>query len=57
MNQRENGRFGPSQGGRKPYRPPELTVHGDIRSLTRSKRGKKSDGGQKPATRTNGGHA
>ena len=57
MNRREQGRFGPSPGGKKPYRPPELTVHGDIRSLTLSKKGKKADGARKPATRTNGGHA
>jgi len=57
MNRQEQGRFGPSPGGKKPYRPPELTVHGDIRSLTLSKKGKKADGARKPATRTNGGHA
>ncbi len=48
----------PSGGGkRKAYRPPKLTVHGDIRTLTRAKAGTKSDGAGKPATRASGGNA
>ncbi|HKV99612.1 MAG TPA: lasso RiPP family leader peptide-containing protein [Vicinamibacterales bacterium] len=42
---------------RKPYRTPELIVHGSVRSLTRGKAGGKQDGGGKPRTRTNGGPA
>lgn len=40
-----------STGNRKPYRVPELTVHGDLSGLTRSKKGKTSDGAGKPKTR------
>ncbi len=46
------------RGGRKkPYRAPKLTVHGDIRTLTRAKAGTKSDGTGKPATRVSGAGA
>jgi hypothetical protein len=57
MSERENGRFRQGPARKQRYRPPVLTVHGDIRSLTLSKKGKKSDGARKPATRTNGGNA
>ena len=39
---------------RKPYRRPKLTVHGDIRELTRTKGGTKADGTGKPATKASG---
>ena len=42
-------------GSRKPYRTPELIVHGSVKDLTRVKGGGKSDGGGKPRTRTSGG--
>ena len=57
MSQRENGPSRPNTGRKKRYHPPELTVHGNLRTLTRAKKGKKSDGARKPATRTNGGNA
>ncbi len=48
----------PRRGGKKkPYRAPKLTVHGDIRTLTRTKAGTKGDGTGKPATRASGGQA
>jgi len=42
---------------RKPYQPPRLTVHGDLRTLTQSpaKGGAKSDGGAAPKTKTGSG--
>jgi hypothetical protein len=37
---------------RKPYRPPRLKVHGDLRALTHTaKGGIRSDGGGAPKTR------
>lgn len=57
MNKGKKRRTRKSTGPKKPYRPPELTVHGDLRALTRTKKGKKSDGTRKPATRTSGGNA
>ncbi len=39
---------------KKAYRAPKLTVHGDIRKLTRAKAGTRGDGTGKPATRTTG---
>jgi hypothetical protein len=39
-------------GRKKPYRAPKLVVHGDIRTLTRTKSGSQNDGSGKPATRT-----
>ena len=39
---------------KKPYRKPRLVVHGDVRTLTGSKAGAKSDGSGKPATRVTG---
>ncbi len=55
----KSGRKGASRhaGRKKPYRTPKLTVHGDIRTLTRAKAGTKSDGAGKPATRASGGNA
>ncbi|MBI4614089.1 MAG: lasso RiPP family leader peptide-containing protein [Planctomycetes bacterium] len=42
--------------GKKPYHPPRLVVYGDLRRLTMSKAGTKSDGGgAKPNTRLAGG--
>jgi hypothetical protein len=40
---------------RKPYRTPDLIVHGSVKDLTQIKRGSKNDGGGKPRTRTTGG--
>ena len=40
---------------RKPYQPPRLTVHGDLRRLTQAKGGAKSDGGTTPKTKTGSG--
>ena len=40
---------------RKPYRTPDLIVHGSVKDLTRIKRGSRQDGGGKPRTRTTGG--
>ena len=51
MSKGKRRRSRPSTGNRKPYRVPELTVHGDVGSLTRAKKGKTSDGGGKPRTR------
>lgn len=45
------------RAGKKPYRSPKLTVHGDIRKITRAKAGTKSDGTGKPATKQTGGPA
>ena len=38
---------------RKPYRPPRLTVHGDLRQLTKgpAKGGAKQDAGTTPKTK------
>jgi hypothetical protein len=44
-------------GRKKPYKAPKLTVHGDIRTLTRTKAGTKSDGASKPATKASGSQA
>lgn len=41
-------------GLRRPYRTPQLVVHGNVKDLTRVKGGGKSDGGGKPRTRTSG---
>lgn len=44
-----------SRDPRKPYRSPKLAVYGDLRVLTKTKKGKKNDGGGgKPNTRMNG---
>jgi len=39
------------RGDRKPYVQPKLMVHGDIRTLTRAKKGTTNDGFGKPRTR------
>lgn len=39
---------------KKPYRKPGLAVHGDIRALTRTKKGALTDGAAKPKTRASG---
>lgn len=39
---------------KKPYRRPKLTRHGDIRDLTRAKKGTRTDGAGKPKTRASG---
>ena len=40
---------------RKPYQPPRLKVHGDLRRLTQAKGGAKSDGGTAPKTKSGSG--
>jgi hypothetical protein len=40
-----------SGGKKKPYRKPELSVHGDIRAITQSKGSHSNDGTGKPATK------
>jgi len=37
--------------GKKQYASPALTIYGDLRRLTQSKRGTNCDGAGKPATR------
>lgn len=44
-------------GKRKPYRPPRITVYGDLRRVTQVKGGNKADGAGKPATRASGVNA
>jgi hypothetical protein len=39
---------------KRPYRSPELKVHGDFRKLTSDKAGINSDGPGKPKTKTSG---
>jgi hypothetical protein len=45
------------QTPKRPYRAPELKVHGDFRKLTAAKGGNMGDGSGKPSTRTTGGPA
>lgn len=42
---------------KKPYRPPRLTVYGDLRRLTMVKGGSANDGGGKPRTKLSGANA
>ena len=42
---------------RRPYRAPELKVHGDFRKLTAAKAGNMGDGTGKPSTRSGGTNA
>ena len=42
------------QTARRPYRAPELKVHGDFRKLTAAKGGNMGDGSGKPSTRSTG---
>ena len=51
MSKAKRRRSRPHAGDRKPYRVPELTVHGDVGALTHAKKGKTNDGGGKPRTR------
>ena len=51
MNKGKNRRSRPAAGDRKPYRVPQLTVHGDVGALTQAKKGKTNDGAGKPKTR------
>jgi hypothetical protein len=44
-------------GAKKPYRPPRLTVYGDLRRLTLAKGGSSNDGGGKPKTKASGANA
>lgn len=41
----------PRESKKRPYRPPKLVVHGDLRTVTQGKGGGSSDGGSKPNTR------
>jgi hypothetical protein len=42
---------------KRPYKAPRLIVHGDLRTLTQSKKGTSNDGGSKPKTRLSGTNA
>jgi len=43
----------PKRTDRKPYRPPRLKIHGDLRMLTlTTKGGTRSDGAGRPKTRS-----
>lgn len=42
---------------KKPYRPPRLVVHGDLRHLTMTKGGSAADGSGKPRTKVAGANA
>jgi hypothetical protein len=44
----------PQTPPRRPYRAPELKVHGDFRKLTAAKGGNMGDGSGKPSTRSSG---
>ncbi|HZT76374.1 MAG TPA: hypothetical protein VFA27_06940 [Vicinamibacterales bacterium] len=44
-------------GGKRPYRAPRLTVHGDLKTMTLSKKGTNNDGGAKPRTKLTGTNA
>ncbi len=57
MTEKQKRPSGESAGKRKAYRPPKLTVHGNVRELTRAKAGTKNDGTGKPATKASGGNA
>ena len=42
-----------NESGRKPYRPPKLTVYGDLpRLVAMAKPGSRNDGGGNPKTKT-----
>ncbi len=57
MSREEKAAARRGRGTRKPYAAPKLTVHGNIRTLTRAKAGTKNDGTGKPATKAGGGNA
>ncbi len=42
---------------KKPYRPPRITVYGNLRRLTLAKGGTQNDGGGKPRTKAGGANA
>ena len=44
----------PRHARKRPYRPPALVRHGDLKTLTMAKGGNRTDGGS-PKTRTAGG--
>jgi hypothetical protein len=46
----------PSTGQKLPYSAPTLTIHGDLRTMTAAKGGRKNDAGH-PKTFTPGGPA
>ena len=45
------------QTKKRPYRAPELTVHGNLKAITKVKGGGSTDGGGKPTTRWWGGNS
>jgi len=45
----------PPHAKKRPYRPPELTTHGDLKALTMGKGANQTDSGGMPKTRTSGG--
>jgi hypothetical protein len=47
-------KVGRGKRAKQPYRKPRLTVHGDVRQLTRGGGGSKQDGQGKPNTRLSG---
>jgi hypothetical protein len=47
----------PPSPKKRPYRAPELTVHGNLKTLTMSKSGRNADGSGKPRTKNAGGNA
>jgi hypothetical protein len=47
----------PQHAKKRPYRTPELTVHGDLKTLTRAKGGFGADGTGKPRTKSSGMNA
>jgi len=54
MNARKHGGSRRSGGQTKAYAAPKLVVHGDLKALTRTKKGRNSDGFGKPRTRASG---
>ena len=47
----------PQHGKKRPYRTPELAVHGDLKALTMAKGGGSADGAGKPRTKASGANA
>ncbi len=47
----------PETTGKRPYARPVLRVHGDLKTMTQVKGGRRNDGGGKPRTRQSGGSA
>ena len=52
-----NRKAAPDVAGKRPYARPVLRVHGDLKTMTQVKRGRRNDGGGKPRTRQSGGSA